>query len=151
MTGKMPLIPDGRIGVVDVVDAGRVHLAAMTSAVSGQRFIASAEVIHFYFLADVLAAEFKPRGFNVTTRRMPYWLVWFLSFVRPELKVAKRQWGRQLHLDGRKTEKMFDFTYVDVATTIKETGRSLVESGVVKPKRKQMVTGTEFVSKRLLS
>jgi dihydroflavonol-4-reductase len=54
--GKMPMVPDIAMGMVDVRDVARLHVAAMTAdGAAGQRFIAAtAEPIEMTYFAKVL-------------------------------------------------------------------------------------------------
>ena len=68
--GKMPMIPDVSMGMVDVRDVARLHVQAMTApGAAGQRFIAAtAEPIAIAALARVL----REAGYKkVPTRRAP--------------------------------------------------------------------------------
>lgn len=54
--GKMPMIPDMSMGMIDIRDVARLHVAAMTmEAAAGQLFIAaSAEPIAMARVAGIL-------------------------------------------------------------------------------------------------
>lgn len=134
MTGKMPMVPGINLGLVDVEDVARLHLAAMTCPQAGERFIACAEVVSAAHVADVLAAEFQPKGYAVTTKRMPFWLAWTLQWFVPLLKYTVKEWDKELHIDGSKAEKAFDFTYIETTEMLKRTGNSLIQAGQVVPK-----------------
>ncbi|NDI23168.1 MAG: NAD-dependent epimerase/dehydratase family protein, partial [Betaproteobacteria bacterium] len=70
INGKMPMLPDMSMGMVDVRDVARLHVKAMTAdGAAGKRFIAaSAEPIEMTTVAKVL----KEAGYSrVSSRRAP--------------------------------------------------------------------------------
>ena len=134
MTRKLPAIPAINLGMVDVEDVARAHIAAMTCEASNERFITSAEVVSMSHISDVLHAEFGPKGVQVTRAKMPYFLAWITSVFVPLARVMVKEWDKELHIDGSKSERVLGFKYKDTAETIKQTGQSLIEAGIVTPK-----------------
>jgi len=133
MTGKIPLLPALNFGLVDVADVGRAHVAAMEHPdAAGERYILSNKVASMADMAGVLSAEFAPQGVKVTTTRMPYWLAWILSPFSGQVRGLLKDWDKEMHIDGSKAEAAFGFKYADLNTTIKETGQSLIDAGLVK-------------------
>ena len=83
--GKMPMVPDIAVGMVDVRDVAKVHVKAISvQEAVGQRFIlASAEAIPMLQLAQIL----KDNGYNkVSTRKAPGFLLKFMALFNKDVK-----------------------------------------------------------------
>jgi nucleoside-diphosphate-sugar epimerase len=136
MTGEMSRLPAMNLGIVDVKDVAEAQIAALKEKqAAGQRFLLSNKIVSMRDLADMLAEEFQPRGVSVTTKRLPYWLAWTLSWFVGSLRGTVKDWDSELHVDGSKAERTFGFKYADLKTTLRETGESLIDAGLVKPKK----------------
>ena len=83
--GKMPMVPDMSMGMVDVRDVARLHVEAMTAKdAAGKRFIAAtAEPIDMITVADVL----KEAGYTkVPSRKAPTTLLKIMGLFDREVK-----------------------------------------------------------------
>ncbi|NBT93703.1 MAG: NAD-dependent epimerase/dehydratase family protein, partial [Chloroflexi bacterium] len=92
IAGKLPMIPDVAMGMIDVRDVARLHITALTApGVAGKRFIAaSAEPVEMGTLASVL----KSAGYNkVPSRRAPSFLLRFMGLFDREAR--GRRWPRR--------------------------------------------------------
>ena len=71
--GKMPMIPDLSMGMIDVRDVARLHVAALTAEnAAGKRFIASgAEPVSMFALAGILRDAGYREGAHPSKRRPP--------------------------------------------------------------------------------
>ena len=134
MTRKLPMIPAVNLGMVDVEDVAKAHVAAMTCEAANERFITSAEVVSASHISDVLHAEFGPKGVQVARAKMPYFLAWVTSMFVPLARYMVKEWDKELHIDGSKAERVLGFKYKDTAETLKQTGNSLIEAGLVTTK-----------------
>ena len=57
------------INIVDMHDVSRMHVdAIIRPEIKNERFIASTEKLYPKEIADILSAEFEPKGFKVTTK-----------------------------------------------------------------------------------
>jgi dihydroflavonol-4-reductase len=100
--GKLPMIPDLSMGMVDVRDAARLHVKAMTAeGAAGKRFIAaSAEPVEMATLASVL----KKAGYTkVPTRRAPTVLLKIMSLFDREAKGMLPFIGKAASFDNSAT------------------------------------------------
>ena len=85
IAGKMPMIPDVAMGMVDVRDVARLHVAALqTSEATGRRFIAaSEEPIPMAHLASVL----KGAGYSkVPSRKAPNFAIKLMALLTEKQK-----------------------------------------------------------------
>lgn len=86
-------------------------------------------------MARTLAAEFGPRGFRVPTRRLPYWAMWVAARFDPTLRLALGFVGRPERLSSRKAMDELGWTRRAAEETVRDTGRSLIDHGLVRPRR----------------
>eukprot|EP00124_Ichthyophonus_hoferi_P002195 Ihof_evm2s140 gene=Ihof_evmTU2s140 len=64
MMREMPFLPNVSLGVVDVRDVARAHIAAMeTEEANGKRFVMTSRTLFFKELSDALTKEFGPMGY----------------------------------------------------------------------------------------
>jgi dihydroflavonol-4-reductase len=72
---------DMSFGCVDVRDVALAHVRALeVREAAGQRFITVAKEYKMEAMAKALDAVFRPLGYNVPTGRLPYWLLWCVSW-----------------------------------------------------------------------
>lgn len=122
--GKMPAIPDISMGMVDVRDIARLHVAALeTPAASGKRFIASsAEPISMSFLAGVL----KKAGYSkVPSRKAPNFAIKLMSLFDKDVKGLVPQLGVKIAYDNHETLELLNWkptplekTFTDMAAVL---------------------------------
>jgi len=106
--GKMPMIPDVAMGMVDVRDVARLHVKAMTAAgAAGQRFIAAtAEPVEMAHIAGVL----REAGYTkAPTRRAPTVAVKVMSLFDRQAKGMLPTLGKKAALDNRATFDILDW------------------------------------------
>ncbi len=100
--GKLPMIPDIAIGMIDVRDVARLHAQAMTATgAAGRRFIvASAKPIEMATVAAVL----KRAGyFKVPARRAPSSLLRIMGLFDREAKGVLPLLSHRASFDNRST------------------------------------------------
>ena len=117
--GKMPMVPDVAIGMVDVRDVARLHVAAMTTAAAaGQRFIAAtAEPVAFTYFAAVL----RDAGYSkVPSRKAPNAMIKLMSIFDREARGMLPMLGTKAAFDNAATFDVLDWQPTAVETSIKE-------------------------------
>ena len=124
IAGKMPMIPDVAMGMVDVRDVARLHVAALSSPdAAGKRFIAASE--EPVSMAQ-LAAVLKSAGYSkVPSRRAPNLAIKLMSLVDREARGMLPQLGVRISYDTRQTRDILQWqatpleaTFVDMAKAI---------------------------------
>ncbi|GAA4729992.1 aldehyde reductase [Isoptericola chiayiensis] len=111
VTGRMPMLPQMNMPVVDVRDVARIHVRAMTDdGAVGQRFPANAGRMSIPEMADVLRAAYPDA--RITTRVAPDWLIRVLSAVVPAMRTASRGLGLNADVDGSDAPRQFGFDYI---------------------------------------
>ncbi len=124
INGKMPLLPDMKLGMVDVRDVARLHVAAITAdGAAGRRFIAATSTP-----VDVvdLATALKDAGFTkVSTRRAPTPLLKIVALFDKSVRGTLPLVGRTILFDTQLTMELLDWVPTPVDQSIVDTARSL--------------------------
>jgi len=130
ISGKMPMIPDMSMGMVDVRDVARLQVNAMTAqGAAGQRFIAaSAEPIEMATVADVL----RKAGYTrVPSRRAPTALLRMMGLFDREVRGMLPFIGKAAAFDNQSTFDVLQWrptplevSFRDMAATISRSASS---------------------------
>ncbi len=122
--GKMPMIPDVAMGMVDVRDVARLHVAAMTTpAAAGHRFIAAtAEPVSMSYFAEVL----RGAGYSkVPSRKAPNLAIKLMSLFDRQAKGMVPSLGKKAAFDNHATFDMLDWKPTPMETSIREMAAAL--------------------------
>jgi nucleoside-diphosphate-sugar epimerase len=134
---EVPAVPPIGFAPVDVRDLAVAHRLAMENpAAAGNRYICAGDHVWMRDMARTLAAEFGPLGFRVPTGTLPRWLMWTVARVDPTVRLAYNYVGRMQLVTAAKARHELGWTMRPVTDSVLDTGRSLVEHGLVRPKRK---------------
>jgi dihydroflavonol-4-reductase len=124
IAGKVPMIPDVAMGMIDVRDVALLHVKALTApGVAGKRFIAaSAEPVEMATLASVL----KSAGFNkVPSRRAPSFMLRFMGLFDREARGMVPFLGKKAAFDNRATFELLDWKPTPIEASFKEMAQAL--------------------------
>jgi dihydroflavonol-4-reductase len=122
--GKMPMIPDMSMGMVDVRDVARLHVKAMTAnGAAGKRFIAaSAEPVEMATVASVL----KEAGYTkVPSRKAPTVLLKIMGFFDREVKGMLPFIGKAASFDNRATFEALQWKPTPIETSFREMAAAI--------------------------
>jgi len=122
--GKMPMIPDMSMGMVDVRDVARLHVKAMKAdGAAGRRFIAaSAEPIEMATMADVL----RRAGYTkVPSRRAPTFLLRIMGMFDREVRGMLPFIGKVASYDNSATLDLLQWTPTPIETSFREMAAAL--------------------------
>jgi len=122
--GKMPMIPDVAMGMVDVRDVARLHVAAMTiPGAAGQRFIAAtAEPISMAHFAEVL----RDAGYSkVPSRKAPNVAIKLMSIFDRQAKGMLPSLGKKAAFDNHTTFDILEWQPTPMETSFKEMAASI--------------------------
>jgi len=122
--GKMPMIPDVAMGMIDVRDVARLEVAAMTSAgAAGKRFIAaSAEPVSMTTFAEIL----RDAGYSrAPSRRAPTFAIKLMSLFDRQAKGMLPSIGKQAAFDNQSTFDILDWQPTPMEASIKEMAASI--------------------------
>ena len=124
INGKMPMIPEIAVGMVDVRDVAKVHIRALSvPEAAGQRFIlASEEPVEMMHLAKTL----KEAGFSkVSTRKAPGLLLRFMALFSADVRGMVTFLGRKVRADNRSTKEVLDWEPTPMETSLIEMAQSM--------------------------
>lgn len=124
--GKMPMIPDISVGMVDVRDVAQVHVNALdVPEAAGRRFVlASAEPIPMLRVAKIL----KDAGYTkVSTRRAPSFLLKLMAPFSSDLKGMVTFLGRKVGNDNAETKRVLGWIPTPMETSLVDMAASLSE------------------------
>ena len=134
---EVPASPPIGFAPVDVRDLAVAHRLAMeVPGAAGNRYICAGDHVWMRDMARTLAAEFDPQGFRVPTGTLPRWLMWTIARFDPTVRLAYRFVGRMQLVTAAKAHRELGWTMRPVTDSVLDTGRSLVEHGLVHPKSK---------------
>jgi len=122
--GKMPMIPDVAMGMVDVRDVARLHVTAMTTpGAAGQRFIAAtAEPVSMTHFAEVLRDAGYPK---VPSRKAPNVAIKLMSLFDRQAKGMLPSLGKKASFDNSATFDILDWQPTPMETSFKEMAASI--------------------------
>jgi dihydroflavonol-4-reductase len=126
ISGKIPAIPPVNFSVVDVRDVVALHIAAMQSDLTGERFIANAEEISFAELIGVLREE-HPR-LRLPKREIPLWLAKIYANADPRARAAASELGVPRHYSNTKAREVLGWQPRSAREAILATAASLLEN-----------------------
>ena len=132
INGKMPMIPDLSMGMVDVRDVARLHVKALTAeGAAGKRFIAaSAEPIDMATVAQVL----KESGYGkVSTRRAPTLLLKFIALFDAEVRGMLPFIGKAAAFDNRATFDVLQWQPTPLENSFREMAAAISPSPASNP------------------
>ena len=122
--GKMPMIPDMSMGMVDVRDVARLHVKAMTAeGAAGKRFIAaSAEPIEMATVARIL----KQAGYSkVPSMRAPTFLLKIMGMFDREVRGMIPFIGKFASYDNGATFQVLHWQPTAMETSFREMAAAI--------------------------
>jgi dihydroflavonol-4-reductase len=124
LAGKMPMIPDIAMGMVDVRDVARLEVAALTApSAPGHRFIAaSASPVAFTQIAQVL----RGAGYDkVPTRKAPNLAIKLMALFDAQARAVVPQLGVRIGFDTRDTTDLLGWSPTPIENTLVDMAASL--------------------------
>ena len=124
LRGKMPMIPNIAVGMVDVRDVAKVHVKAIsTPEAAGKRFVlASSEAIPMMRIAKLL----RLYGYSkVSTRKAPDLLLKFMALFNRDLKGVVSFLGHKVGYDNSETKSILGWKPTPIDISIVEMASSI--------------------------
>jgi dihydroflavonol-4-reductase len=138
----MPAVPRLGFAVVDVRDIATAHRLAMeVPEAAGNRYICAGEHLWMADIAAILAAEYRPRGYRVPTRPMPYWLMWAIARFDRTVRLGLGYVGVPALVSAAKAERELGWTTRPARESIVDTAESLVRHGALPHRGAPVPTG----------
>ena len=126
IAGKMPMIPDVAMGMIDVRDVARLHVAAVSAVgAPGKRFIAASEQpVTLAYLASVL----RGAGYTkVPTRKAPNFAIKLMALIDREAKGTVPQLGKKVAYDNHETYDVLGWQPTPLETTFVEMAAAIAQ------------------------
>jgi dihydroflavonol-4-reductase len=131
MKREMPGLPDVGWAVVDVRDVADAHVAAMiTPAAAGQRFILAIEHASMADIAKVLAENLGPRGYKIPKRRVPGWVLRFVSLWDRTARLGVQELGKRQDLSSARAREVLGFQPRSLEEMVMAMAESMIAHGV---------------------
>lgn len=124
ITGKIPMIPDVAMGMVDVRDVAKLHVNAIKAqGVAGKRFIAAtAEPVEMATVMQIL----KNAGYNkVPSMKAPSFMLKFMSLFDREAKGMVPYLGKKASFDNLETFKLLNWKPTPIEKSISEMAKAI--------------------------
>jgi len=132
LEGRPAGIPRLGFWVVDVRDLAELHIRAMTAPqAAGQRFIVAGDFMWMEDIAKMLRLKLGHWTKKVPTRRLPNFVVRFLSLFIPLLRSLAPSLGRRNSLTSAKARRVLGFSPRPATTTVVDCAESLLRENVV--------------------
>jgi nucleoside-diphosphate-sugar epimerase len=129
---SMPAVPDMIFPGADVRDIARLHILAMQApGVAGQRFIGVSFNFGARAVAQLLAAEFGPLGYRVTTRALPNWLFRILARFDSSMEAISVHIGLRPTFDVSPAQALIGQQWIGLEKSVVDQAYSLIANGVV--------------------
>jgi len=124
ITGRTPMLPDAAMGMVDVRDVARLHVAALTAeGAAGKRFIAAtAQPVEMSTLAAILRGAGFPKA---PSMKAPSFLLRFMALFDPQAKGFAPFLGRKASFDNRATFEILHWKPTPIETSLTEMAKAV--------------------------
>jgi dihydroflavonol-4-reductase len=131
LDGRLPLLPNAGIQIVDVRDVSAAHIATMNDPASiGQRYIVADGFRWMRQIADVLRTAYPDRK-RIPSRGMPDFLVRALALVNGEAKTIASELHKQRILSSEKVRKLLGRDLIGADDAIRASAATLIRYGAV--------------------
>lgn len=132
----VPAIPDINFAAVDVRDVATAHLTALTEPrAAGQRFLCAIENHSLRDIARILAEHLNGKGFKVPSGNLPAALMRVVALWDKTARLGLNDLGVPQHVDSTKIREMLDWSPRGLDEMVIAMADSMIEHGVVTPKR----------------
>lgn len=132
MNGKYPIVPNWDMGIVDVRDVAALELLAMTKPeAAGKRFVCSAENMFMKEQNEYLSEIFPESASKIPKRVAPNWLIKFLAFFLPPLKMIAEGLGKERSMDSSQAKNLLGWSPRSAKEAVKSAAESAKEYGLI--------------------
>jgi dihydroflavonol-4-reductase len=123
--GTKRMLPDLRVGIVDVKDVARMHVDSIKiDATKGERILASTGTLSLPEIAKIIKAN-NP-DIKVITRKAPTWLLKLRAIFKKEERPGLLLVGRANLISNAKARSLFTFPFIRPEVSIIESAKFLI-------------------------
>lgn len=131
--GKMPLMLNMNLHIVDVRDCARMHIAVMANEASnGRRHLSMGTTGSFAALAHSITRNFGSIGFAPKARVAPQWLARLMAMLSSDVASIYSHVGNELHYETR-SPGVFRYKHRDVDGIVQDSMESMLQHQWLKP------------------
>jgi len=124
--GTRRMLPNLRVGIVDVKDVARMHVDSIKmDATKGERILASTGTLSLVEIAKIIKAD-NPE-IKVITRRAPTWFLKLRAIFKKDQKPGLLLVGRPNLISNAKARSLFSFSFISPEVSIIESAKYLIE------------------------
>jgi len=124
--GTRRMLPNLRVGIVDVKDVARMHVDSIKiDATKGERILASTGTLSLVEIAKIIKTD-NPE-IKVITRRAPTWLLKLRAIFKKDQKPGLLLVGRPNLISNAKARSLFSFSFISPEVSIIESAKYLIE------------------------
>jgi dihydroflavonol-4-reductase len=132
--GKMPVMLDMTVRVVDVRDCARMHLAVMRDpGCNGQRHLCMSRPTTLAELAGCLSRNYAGQGFAPPVRLMPSWLARWMAPLSADLASVRSQIGNSIRYSTLHPQ-VYRYEHREVDAIVRRSMDSMLAHGWLKPR-----------------
>ena len=134
MEGSMKAIPNITLGIVDVRDVADLHIRAMTNPTAkGERFLAIAGgIMTLPEIAILFKEKLGGAAKNVSTKKLPDWVVRIAAFFSPTAKNLAPMLSRYRNASNEKAKRLLGWQPRSNEEALLATANSLIQFGFIK-------------------
>lgn len=132
MKGRLPLVPDLTLGIVDVRDVALAHVAAMqVPEAAGRRFILSAGMRNLRQIGDAVAARCPAYRARMPRATLPDFAVRAAALISSQARMVAPELGGRKMLDTRPAEVLLGLSFRSPDEAAGAMADSLIRNGLV--------------------
>jgi nucleoside-diphosphate-sugar epimerase len=134
--GEMPAVPPLHLAFTDVRDLATVQrLALEIPEAKGNRYICVNGNMPMTGIAAILKDEYGGRGYKISTRPLPTWIVRVAALFSSEAKLAVDMLGIEHDVSVTKAMRDLGWTPRTLRVSVLDTAESLISEGIVRPRK----------------
>jgi nucleoside-diphosphate-sugar epimerase len=133
LLGGMPAVPRLGFTFVDVRDVADLHIRAMTAeSAGGERYIATDRFLWMHEVSEILRERLGEAARRAPTRIAPNLMMRVMAVFDPAVRSVISDLGEDAQMSNAKARETLGWTPRPVGDSIADTGRSLIDLGIVK-------------------
>jgi len=131
-----PAIPDINYACVDVRDVASAHIAAMTVPdAADARFLCANGNHSMRSIARILKEHLEPQGYRIPTGNLPSVMLRLVALWDKTARLALNDLGVEQNVDTSRIRSALNWEPRDLREMVTSMADSMIEHGIVKPKK----------------
>ncbi len=123
--GTKRMVPDLRVGIVDVKDVAKMHVDSIKiDETRGERILATSETRSLVQIAKIIKAN-NP-NLKIITRRAPTFLLRLIALFDKKQRPGLLLVGRPNLISNAKAKRLFNMSFISPETSVIETAQFLI-------------------------